>query len=953
MKGEGENLIIIGALIIGLCIIMAFAMGGISVLDSSQLGDVTFNAKVNVSGTPTNETDLDNKTIVRKNSTDDIINAEISCENVTGAVSDLCTITSGGSSVYTDVDNHFIINASSDTVGFNDALLNSTANTLIDNRVTESFITNLGFILESTVNSYFSTNFTYFENKINGLNNLSMSEVSSFINSSGVAYMNTSNSGNITIESEGYSATIPYFTLVDRVAGFFTNGSTNWVKLGGWLYALEVEGNAYFDDDVGIDNSLDVQNDLNVNDAITSGSITSLWGQIGSIYSDTWKTNITTDVLIDGDITANDYKGLWYGKNYTGFNNTDYINEVVAGINNLSMSDIEAKEYINESEFNNDTIIRKDNTTWIKENQDYNTSQEMFNAIDNGTFLHINDPRYNNTLYIEAVNDTLQAEILNRINEDIAIRTNITQEKIWRTTNETLIYNLINALNSSMLSITLSNTNLIIALTLESRNNDTLIRNEINQINISINANGNKILELNQTTVLINNTLRGIINFSNHTDVNFSNGYFNNIWIYNNLTVYNDVDINGEFFLGNSTDAIIYSNSGENIFATNYASNNLKLGTDALKDCIDPLTCLDHIAEGDSSMQALTTGAGCMAKGVVSAPQMQECYYSTFDGYSTASNINYSEYNYVASAGSGQDLLGHSENNIRIGYGFSVGAEQNDTFYFNIPSGGPDDTPIFEGVQDENINFWLNKMSIPIDNSEITQGASDDVGIRSDIANARWIYNTSRLGAGFGNEFVIYGDDDDKTLLLEGLATVYDNDYQDLTDKTACNGNPQLANMNIDELPSNFWKRDFIKNNDFPEPIDDPWVCFAMEINSEYKEGSDFEVYLHLEDDDVAGCDVVAEVEITCANQGTTFLPATIFNAIGSFPILSPSDHLMIPMGIYAGAGLDISHICNVVVKRVASDPRDTCPLGKKVFFATIERRFEENTLGSRLPYNK
>jgi len=1243
-----------------------------------------------------------------------------------------------GSSVYTNVDNHYIINASSDTIGFNETLLNLTANDLIDKRVTQSFITNLGFILESTINNYFSTNFTYFENKINGLNNFSGDyndltnqpdlsiyineselEDKEYINDSEVAFMNRSNSGNFGIDGNitAYSINLTgnsgqtyidgrgYIITNDGEAGFFSSDETNYIAFDTSTNVYPdvmitcyngVDGTCGFDEDIFADDyqglwyntnitdyynktEIDNKNYLNESEAnktylnlsgknanqninispynltakdfkipsmngingkyktindwfklttsagrLTGGLIVengtdgyvnvsegqgfiriadddvsqtkfiswesnssipikegisyigveynsgnpqitlrtsadwdldtdfplgTVINQSGDLYilNDPWwvgdgltnvierfqgqgterdeevgglilgYTGTRNPTLTQGkvwarlnefDITAKDCSGAdnftsfyrdgsgsWIKKgDFSQWNNTHYDDNsgtlqpmdnnkyaniwVFVQIDNsggrlmliypqnqyVSSAQAEAEEvpffpaswykhgvllgrilfkesvdipiqvqsvfttqftptqasdhsqlsnldysssghtgfqiqllnnsciliegetiswncssiYIDIDEFDNSTIIRNGNTSWILANQNYNTSEDIWNVIDNNTFFYTSDQRYNDTDYISAVNTTLQTEINNRITNDTYQLGLINGKQIQLINNScftikggnlsyncspsidlsnyvnlSYFLNITGEINNSMLTLTSSNTALIVSLTLETRNNITLVRNEIRQINQTINNNTDKIFQINNSILLINNTINGLNNFSgisNYTDANLTN-----LIITNNLTVENNAHIKENLTVGNATDFIIKSvtdtSTGKEFYIWfDLPAKIFRYGANIYKNCSNPVDCNDNIGIGRDIAPKMDKGTGNVVFGLGTLNKVIEAFNSILFGLNAGINLDYA--NNIIGFGNSvfANNVGGLENAISLGVGLTGGVDNNSLYI--SPKANTDDTPLIYGVDNDRIETYETDIHQYADEKCFYQGVSNDVSRCFIPSNNEVVYNNSELGTGFTYESIFYGDDDDKTLVLKGGYTVYDNDYQDLIDKPTCHGSTLVDQMDLDLLPSNFYKRNFVKNEE-PLEEDDPWVCLNMEINSEYIEGTDIEIYLHLEDDDTAGCDVVTEVEMTCANAGGVFPPSTILNTVVSFPVGSPNDHILATMGTYSGIGLDISHTCNVIVKRVASDARDTCPSDKKIFFNTIERRFEENTLGARLLYTK
>ena len=96
--------------------------------------------------------------------------------------------------------------------------------------------------------------------------------------------------------SGDYQAIIPYSEF--GLAGFFSNGSDNWVTLGGWQYGLDVGGDASFNKNLAVDNSIHAQNDITANDQLIGGSVTANWASLGSFYTNYLFSNFSGPVTI-------------------------------------------------------------------------------------------------------------------------------------------------------------------------------------------------------------------------------------------------------------------------------------------------------------------------------------------------------------------------------------------------------------------------------------------------------------------------------------------------------------------------------------------------------------------------------------------------------------------------------------------------------------------------------
>jgi len=79
---------------------------------------------------------------------------------------------------------------------------------------------------------------------------------------------------------------------------------------------LELSDDLIVNGDIEVDNSVNIQNDLAVVDAITSNSLTANWINIaGVFYANTWKINFSQDVLMDNNLNVT--KTI-YANNYIG-----------------------------------------------------------------------------------------------------------------------------------------------------------------------------------------------------------------------------------------------------------------------------------------------------------------------------------------------------------------------------------------------------------------------------------------------------------------------------------------------------------------------------------------------------------------------------------------------------------------------------------------------------------
>jgi hypothetical protein len=114
-----------------------------------------------------------------------------------------------------------------------------------------------------------------------------------------------------------------------------------------------------------------------------------------------WRNYNITVSNIFGDIGSSISKVVGYFSNiYADLVNTSVVNSTEIYVDGVNINDM----FISDSDFDNDSIIRKWNITWIHENQLYNSSAQIFAVVNNGTFLYLYDQRYNDTLLINAVN---------------------------------------------------------------------------------------------------------------------------------------------------------------------------------------------------------------------------------------------------------------------------------------------------------------------------------------------------------------------------------------------------------------------------------------------------------------------------------------------------------------------------------------------------------------------
>jgi len=173
--------------------------------------------------------------------------------------------------------------------------------------------------------------------------------------------------------NESFQAIVPYSSIsLGEGAGYFTNGSDNWAKLGTWNFGLEVNGDAYFDDDIEVDGSISSQNDISANDQLSGGSVTAFIGNIGSFYTDTWDNNFTAPVTIFDDL------------NVTG---------------NVTAENVFLPQYI--FSHTNQTIPVKDANVWTNITFDQENAEIMqgishtHNSVNNQTFTVMEGGIYN------------------------------------------------------------------------------------------------------------------------------------------------------------------------------------------------------------------------------------------------------------------------------------------------------------------------------------------------------------------------------------------------------------------------------------------------------------------------------------------------------------------------------------------------------------------------------
>ena len=154
----------------------------------------------------------------------------------------------------------------------------------------------------------------------------------------------------------------------------------------------------------------------------------------------------------------------WITNNQNNFDPDGYVNQTMLDnttiirnhntswiTNNQNNFDPSTIDYVNHTQLDNETIIRVQNTSWITLNQNYNTSDEMFAVVNNGTFAYCkNSSNITCTNGVLAYNGTGGGTTFDPSTIDYVNHTQLDNTTIIRSWNISWVDNLISIFTSTL-----------------------------------------------------------------------------------------------------------------------------------------------------------------------------------------------------------------------------------------------------------------------------------------------------------------------------------------------------------------------------------------------------------------------------------------------------------------------------------------------------------------------
>lgn len=457
-----------------------------------------------------------------------------------------------------------------------------------------------------------------------------------------------------------------------------------------------------------------------------------------------------------------------------------------------------------------------------------------------------------------------------------------------------------------------------------------------NSSNITVVINGNIV------SFFYNGTTGGG-GMINHTDINQTNAWFQNMWVYNNGTI--KVPNLGNY---------IHDLDTGNIFMHwNYTWANVFVGSKPT-GCVG-IGCIGIMSFGINSLTALNqSAAGIMSIGNNNAPQLTYGDDLTLVGNNIMSNSKYKVQRGICiGASTCTDVADNSTGFIQIGAPGTILRNVTGIVTISPSVGGPYDTPLIGARFQKWLRFWDVNVSIGANkylkfgtHTDMTTSPAEEFTMGLDLLNNRFLIDMSPQG-GAGNDIVFTSSVDTNNFYAINSATGWDLESDSFTgDMDECNGLFKPITQFRDDTGlgiGGIWVKSVYSRKDDESALAE--YCGSIDFDHETKTISNYDVCIVATSNDTIGvpCNSVwiyleTRADINGIYTTTTRNTITVAHAIpfrrergclGERPFEEGKPQ----------SGISYS------ISRDYANPADNCPADMAIFPIDLEVKKEEDKM--------